>query len=100
LVFHLLVRARLQQHPHALQMVVASRPVQRSPRELLEEGAEGRQQGGRTRLIGGGGSGKRAAAIKGERNITKTGRIITEYLFDSDRKGRGETNQSGSNRSG
>jgi hypothetical protein len=45
LVPRLLVRARLQQRPHALQTAVVSRPVQRSLRVLSEGGAEERQQG-------------------------------------------------------
>jgi hypothetical protein len=49
--------------------------------------------------MSGGAGGSVQLPLKGERNITKAGNIITEYLFDSDRKGRGETNQSGSNRS-
>jgi hypothetical protein len=49
---------------------------------------------------GGSGSGSGRLPIKGERNIANTGKIITESSFDSDRKGHGETNQMGPNRSG
>jgi hypothetical protein len=44
-VLRLLVRARLQQRLHALQIAEASRIVQRSRRVLSEGVAEGRQQG-------------------------------------------------------
>jgi hypothetical protein len=45
--------------------------------------------------MSGGGSGQLVGANQGERNVTKIGNIITKYSFGSNRRGRGETNQSG-----